>query len=340
MPAATSGPEEDRLSPCDGSDVGWATSPPALAAMAGFEEDRSFPCGRRDDGWTSSPLVLAVATSEVSVRPKGRSIENPCRDSLSGVIMVAAGVNLEASSPPALVATAGSEEDHFSSCGGRDDGWASSPPMLAATVTEAKGQPEDFMRLEERSMENPPCDSPPEVNMAAADVNLEDRLVPPEADGLQARTCDAMVEEQEAQFCAARVSLLLESVKFPEAQLPGSATGLCTSPEKALSYEATTSPTVVPGKSCALGSNMEEAQSSLGIPVGLAAVPRPPGDVNPSLPEIGVYSHRRPCPDSSTTTAQKAFIDKLSKNTEGLIPQPPAVLKRCSRAPPPHLCSL
>ena len=151
--------------------------------------------------------------------------------------------------------------------------------------------------------------------MAATDVSREARLVPPGAEGLEAQTCDAMVVEEEAQFCAARASPLLESVKFPEAQFPGSAT--------ALSYEATASPAIVLGGPCALRPNLE------GRP---AAVLRPSGDV---IPVNRVYSRRRPCPDSPATKAQKAFIDKLSKNTEGLIPQPPAVPKRRSRAPPP-----
>jgi len=109
--------------------------------------------------------------------------------------MTAAGIYLEAPSPPVLAATAGSEEVRASPYGGKDDGRDSSPPVLADVATGTKGQPEVIMSPEERSTENSSHDPPPEVNVVVVDVSREARLVPPGADGLEAQTCDAMVKE-------------------------------------------------------------------------------------------------------------------------------------------------
>jgi len=147
VPAASPVSKEDRLSPCGGSDDGGAISPPVLAATVGSEEDRSSPCGGWDDGRTSSSPAIAAAASEamwqsgVSEAPGGRAAINPSRDSRPGDIMTAAGICLEASSPPVLAATAGSEEVRASPYGGKDDGRDSSPLCWQMWRPGPKGSP-------------------------------------------------------------------------------------------------------------------------------------------------------------------------------------------------------
>jgi len=74
-------------------------------------------------------------------------------------------------------------------------------------------------------------------------------------------------------------------------------------------------------------------QRPAGASIGEVDVLRTLGAADPSASCIHVHSRRHRPSTDSPVNAQKEFIDKHTKKTESLLPQPPVVPKRQSRAP-------